>query len=125
MIYRFKGATGHQMYSTKAKKIHSARERVFSILAALCGIHMAKRHRGKFPQVAIFSFDQVGILINAEGRYEGQALTAITEFLQSRNFDLAVSRSTLAPILEITRYSSRSISKRRMPSSPTHEHSSC
>lgn len=42
---------------------------------------IARRNVQKFPQLAIFSFDNIGLTINLEGRYESDILDALSRFL--------------------------------------------
>ncbi|MDB2391136.1 FkbM family methyltransferase [Alphaproteobacteria bacterium] len=42
---------------------------------------IAKKNIKKFPQIAIFSFDHVGLLINLDGRYEHSALELIKDYI--------------------------------------------
>ncbi len=44
----------------------------------------AKHLRDGFPQLAVFSFDHIGIRINANGRYERDELDALIAFLRSK-----------------------------------------
>ena len=45
--------------------------------------YLAKNHIEKYPQVAIFSFDHVGLKINLEGRYENNNLLFIRNYLET------------------------------------------
>ncbi|PRC46542.1 hypothetical protein C6A85_89555, partial [Mycobacterium sp. ITM-2017-0098] len=42
---------------------------------------VAKRNLQQFPQLAIFSFDNIGLTINLEGRYERDGLNVLSRFL--------------------------------------------
>lgn len=42
---------------------------------------IARRNIRQFPQLAIFSFDNIGLTINLEGRYERDILDALSRFL--------------------------------------------
>ena len=42
---------------------------------------IARRNIQQFPQLAIFSFDNIGLTINLEGRYERDILDALSRFL--------------------------------------------
>jgi FkbM family methyltransferase len=42
---------------------------------------IARRNIQRFPQLAIFSFDNIGLTINLEGRYERDILDALSRFL--------------------------------------------
>jgi FkbM family methyltransferase len=42
---------------------------------------IARRNIQQFPQLAIFSFDNIGLTINLEGRYESDILDALSRFL--------------------------------------------
>jgi FkbM family methyltransferase len=44
---------------------------------------LAKNHLKKYPQVAIFSFDHVGLKINHEGRYANRDLLLIRDYIES------------------------------------------
>lgn len=51
---------------------------------------IAKKNIGNFPQLAILSFDHIGLLVNLDGRYEHDALDIIKEFiLTSDHIDTA------------------------------------
>ena len=49
---------------------------------------IARKHIGSCPQVAIFSFDYVGLKIIQEGRYERDLLDVLVEFLVASDKDL-------------------------------------
>lgn len=49
---------------------------------------MASEHLGRHPQMAILSFDHIGLRINFEGRYEGRYLAMIERLLA--DLDLAL-----------------------------------
>jgi FkbM family methyltransferase len=44
---------------------------------------IAKSHVTKFPQMAIYSFDHIGIAINIEGRYEKSSLDIVSDFMNN------------------------------------------
>lgn len=46
---------------------------------------LAARNSIKFPQLAIFAFDHIGLKINMEGRYERDSLDILRKFLVSQN----------------------------------------
>lgn len=46
-------------------------------------LNVAKDNLKIYPQVAIFAFDQIGLSINLEGRYENRSLCLIKSFLES------------------------------------------
>ncbi len=54
-----------------------------------CCQFMARKNIKNYPQVAMFSFDSIGIAINLEGRYEDKSLGLIREFLERERGDLA------------------------------------
>jgi FkbM family methyltransferase len=58
--------------------------RLFKILLHRVIHSMARKNHAKYPQVAIYSFDHIGLTINLEGRYESHALQAIGEFISMR-----------------------------------------
>jgi FkbM family methyltransferase len=43
---------------------------------------LAKNHIENYPQLAIFSFDHIGLIINNEGRYENRHLLFILDYLK-------------------------------------------
>jgi hypothetical protein len=55
----------------------------FNILINRYNHWLAKKHLEKYPQVAIFSFDHVGLRINLDGRYENRDLFLIRDYLDS------------------------------------------
>lgn len=61
------------------KKFHPAR--FLEILLYRLNYKIACRHIGKYPQIAIFSFDHIGLTINLEGRFEGKDLEILRRFL--------------------------------------------
>ena len=42
---------------------------------------VARKHITNFPQIAIFSFDHIGLLVNLDGRYEHDALDLIKDYI--------------------------------------------
>lgn len=55
--------------------------RFLEILLYRLNYKIASRHIGKYPQLAIFSFDHIGLTINLEGRFEGADLEILRRFL--------------------------------------------
>ena len=55
----------------------------FNILINYYNHWLAKNHIKNYPQVAIFSFDHLGLRINLEGRYESRDLFLIRDYLKS------------------------------------------
>lgn len=55
----------------------------FNIVINYYNHWLAKNHIKNFPQIAIFSFDHLGLRINLEGRYENRDLFLIREYLKS------------------------------------------
>jgi FkbM family methyltransferase len=55
----------------------------FNILINHYNHWLAKNHLKNYPQVAIFSFDHIGLRINLEGRYENRDLFLIRDYLKS------------------------------------------
>lgn len=49
---------------------------------------LARKHLGQYPQIAIFSFDLIGLRVNLEGRFEKDTLNSVFEFLRSLDIDL-------------------------------------
>lgn len=45
---------------------------------------IAKRNIASFPQLAIFSFDHIGLCINNEGRYENVQLQLVEQFISEK-----------------------------------------
>ena len=45
---------------------------------------IAKRNLASFPQLAIFSFDHIGLCINNEGRYENIQLQLVEQFISEK-----------------------------------------
>ncbi|MFM8855790.1 MAG: FkbM family methyltransferase [Actinomycetota bacterium] len=45
---------------------------------------IAKENLQHFPQLAIFAFDNIGLAINLEGRYESDCLEVLSQFLTER-----------------------------------------
>lgn len=45
---------------------------------------IASRNIGRFPQLAILSFDNIGLVINLEGRYESDALDTLARFITQK-----------------------------------------
>lgn len=59
--------------------------RVVTIMLVWIQQQLNSRHLRSYPQVAIYSFEHIGIRINAFGRYENDELAALMEFLQARD----------------------------------------
>jgi FkbM family methyltransferase len=55
----------------------------FNILINRYNHLLAKSHLENYPQIAIFSFDHIGLRINHEGRYENRDLFLILDYLKS------------------------------------------
>ena len=53
----------------------------FRIILNQINHKVAGRNITEYPQLAIFSFDNIGLTINLEGRYEGDCLNALSQFL--------------------------------------------
>jgi FkbM family methyltransferase len=66
-----------------AKSIKKNLLHPFKILINRYNHRLAKNHLKKYPQVAIFSFDHIGLTINLEGRYENLDLSLIRDYLES------------------------------------------
>jgi len=64
----------------KGKKVFSPLY-LFKLLRDNTMHSIAKSHLTKFPQMAIFSFDHIGVDVNIEGRYEKQSLSIVSDFL--------------------------------------------
>ena len=45
---------------------------------------IARRNIGEYPQLAIYSFDNIGLVINLDGRYEADSLEALSQFLTTQ-----------------------------------------
>lgn len=69
----------------KSSKKNSSGKLIKAVLK-LANLYYANKNVGTFPQVAVFSFDHIGISINIEGRYEGKKLDAVFEFLEEFGF---------------------------------------
>lgn len=71
----------------RGRRVHSI-FRPFSIILNRINHHRSKKHIGCFPQLAIFAFDHIGLMINSEGRYERDSLELIEKFvLRDDQFD--------------------------------------
>jgi FkbM family methyltransferase len=57
--------------------------RILRILLNRINHKIARNNLDKFPQVAIFSFDHIGLRINIDGRYERDVLDLISKFFES------------------------------------------
>lgn len=83
------------MNSENKKSILYVGKLVFDVFLPLkifvqwCCLSMARKNIKNYPQVAMFSFDSIGIDINLEGRYEAKSLGVIREFLEREGNDLA------------------------------------
>jgi FkbM family methyltransferase len=64
----------------KGKKVFSPLY-LFKLLRDNAMHSIAKSHLTNFPQMAIFSFDHIGVDVNIEGRYEKQSLSIVSDFL--------------------------------------------
>ena len=74
------------------------RGKIVKVLMKLANLYYAKKNAKNFPQIAVFSFDHIGISINLEGRYEGKKLDAVFEFLEFSDF--LPSKKTALDILD-------------------------
>jgi len=57
--------------------------KIFRILINRINHRLAHENLRRFPQLAIFSFDHIGLRINLDGRYEGGSLDLIGHFIQA------------------------------------------
>ena len=57
--------------------------KILRILVNGINHRLAQGHLRRFPQLAIFSFDHIGLRINLDGRYEGGSLDLIGHFIQA------------------------------------------
>jgi FkbM family methyltransferase len=59
-------------------------------LASVILFKLSKSYVGKFPQIAIFSFDEIGHHVNLYGRYEKDDLELISKYLNFKLSDTSV-----------------------------------
>jgi FkbM family methyltransferase len=59
----------------------------FRILVNRYNHSVASKHISSNPQLAIFSFDHIGLRINLDGRYENRTLLLVKSFLAQLNID--------------------------------------
>lgn len=79
------------MYKSALRRI--APSTLLTKINDLYSHRLARVNSKSYPQVAIFSFDHIGISINTQGRFEGPLLDAILDFLRSEqkiDFGLAL-----------------------------------
>ena len=67
----------------KGSKI-SIYSRIFRTLLNNINHSIARKNISNYPQLAIFSFDHLGLCINLEGRYENQLLLLIKKFIHEK-----------------------------------------
>jgi len=59
--------------------------RPFKYFAELFGVYLARKNTQLgYPQLAIWSFDYIGLTVNLEGRYESHALNILKNFLREK-----------------------------------------
>ncbi|WP_407276071.1 hypothetical protein [Halothiobacillus sp. DCM-1] len=56
-------------------------EKIIKTLAVKLNVFYARRYVKDYPQMAVYAFDEIGININNNGRYERQILEAAMDFL--------------------------------------------
>lgn len=69
----------------KSKKIYIFFKPLELILNRL-NHNIAKKNLKKFPRIAVYSFDHIGLRVNLEGRYERESLQIIKEFFRKEGF---------------------------------------
>lgn len=55
--------------------------RVFILCLNRVNHQISRKNIKHFPQIAIFSFDHIGLSVNLEGRYEAESLNLVKDFL--------------------------------------------
>lgn len=73
-------ANSNSSFETIAHK-YQDRLRFFKVLVSRYNHYLAKTHLTVFPQIAIFSFDHIGLAINSEGRYENAPLILVRKLI--------------------------------------------
>ena len=56
--------------------------KILKIILSYINNKIARKNIKDFPQLAIFSFDDIGLIINLEGRYENEILTLIEKLIK-------------------------------------------
>ena len=64
-------------------KVHRPAKVFYSVVNRI-NHWIAKRNLARFPQLAIFSFDHIGLKINIEGRYENSQLLLVEQFISEK-----------------------------------------
>jgi FkbM family methyltransferase len=61
--------------------------KVLKIILSYINNKIARKNIKKYPQLAIFSFDDIGLIINLEGRYENEILVLIEKLIKDNFSD--------------------------------------
>jgi FkbM family methyltransferase len=61
--------------------------KVLKIILSYINNKIARKNIKKYPQLAIFSFDDIGLIINLEGRYENEILLLIEKLIKDNFLD--------------------------------------
>ena len=61
--------------------------KVLKIILSYINNKIARKNIKKYPQLAIFSFDDIGLIINLEGRYENEILLLIEKLIKDNFSD--------------------------------------
>jgi FkbM family methyltransferase len=59
---------------------------IFRIIVNKYTHKISSDHLAKFPQLAIFAFDHIGLTINIDGRFENKSLLIVKKFLENLNY---------------------------------------
>jgi FkbM family methyltransferase len=57
--------------------------KLFRVILGRLNHKLAGSHIKHYPQIAIFSFDHIGLSVNLDGRYEREALTLLRNYVES------------------------------------------
>ena len=61
--------------------------KILKIILSYINNKIARKNIKDFPQLAIFSFDDIGLIINLEGRYENEILLLIEKLIKDNFSD--------------------------------------
>ena len=61
--------------------------KILKIILSYINNKIARKNIKKFPQLAIFSFEDIGLIINLDGRYEDENLQLIEKFIKNNLLD--------------------------------------
>lgn len=61
--------------------------KILKIILSYINDIIARKNIKKFPQLAIFSFEDIGLIINLDGRYEDENLQLIEKFIKDNLLD--------------------------------------